>query len=104
MSNKETIGELKSWVRQGGKIIAMENAAVQWGSNDAGFQLKKAAIDDEEKKDTSASKLYENIKRYEDREKDNISNNIPGAIYKVSLDDSHPLAFGYPNFYFMVIL
>ncbi|MEO7264201.1 MAG: M14 metallopeptidase family protein [Ferruginibacter sp.] len=104
MSNKETITDLKSWVKQGGKIIAMENAAVQWGSNDAGFTLKKAATEDEEKKDTSAAKLYENVKRYEDREKENISNNIPGAIYKVSLDDSHPLAFGYPNFYFTLKL
>ncbi|MCK7556149.1 hypothetical protein MKQ70_14440 [Chitinophaga sedimenti] len=25
---------------------------------------------------------------------------IPGAIYKVELDKSHPLAFGYPDFYY----
>ena len=34
------------------------------------------------------------------RERDVIVNNIPGAIYKVELDNSHPLAFGYPDLYF----
>lgn len=27
-------------------------------------------------------------------------NTIPGAIYKVELDNTHPLAFGYPGFYY----
>ena len=39
-------------------------------------------------------------KRYENRERDFIASNIPGAIYKVELDESHPLAFGYPLYYF----
>ena len=36
------------------------------------------------------------------REHDGITGNIAGAIYKVDLDNSHPLAFGYPNYYFML--
>ena len=43
---------------------------------------------------------YTDIKKYENRERDYVINNIPGAIYKVELDDSHPLAFGYPSYYF----
>ena len=27
-------------------------------------------------------------------------NSIPGSIYKVELDNSHPLAFGYPDYYY----
>jgi len=44
--------------------------------------------------------LYADIKRFEDRERESISDFIPGSIYKVMLDDSHPLAFGYPGYYF----
>ncbi|MEO6406923.1 MAG: M14 metallopeptidase family protein [Ferruginibacter sp.] len=103
LSNKDVIAELKSWVKQGGKIIAMENAALQWNSNESGFQIKKAAEADD-KKDTSLSKTYENVRRYEDREKNELVNNIPGAIYKVTLDDSHPIAFGFPGYYFTLKL
>lgn len=92
LGDKDGSADLKSWVRQGGKIIAMENAVSQMASNDWGFKLKKA-----EEEDTSKMNL---IKRYSDRERDGIVNNIPGAIYKVQLDNSHPLAFGYPDYYF----
>lgn len=50
--------------------------------------------------DTTTKKPYANIRKYENRERDGIVNNIPGAIYKLELDNSHPLAFGYPDFYF----
>jgi hypothetical protein len=48
--------------------------------------------------------MYNNIKRFENRERDGIANNIPGAIYKVELDNSHPLAFGYDNTYYSLKL
>ena len=51
-------------------------------------------------KDTTDKDPYKFLKTYENREKDEISNISPGAIYKVELDNSHPLAFGYPSFYF----
>ncbi|MDP1844848.1 MAG: zinc carboxypeptidase, partial [Sediminibacterium sp.] len=31
---------------------------------------------------------------------DYLTNSIPGAIYKIDLDNTHPLAFGYPEFYY----
>jgi hypothetical protein len=40
------------------------------------------------------------LKRYENRERDWLANSIPGAIYKVELDGSHPLAFGLGNTYY----
>jgi hypothetical protein len=64
------------------------------------MKLKKT--DDEEKKDEKkdSSNIYADVKKYENRERDGIVNNIPGAIYKVELDNSHPLAFGYGNTYY----
>ncbi|MEP6676421.1 MAG: M14 family metallopeptidase [Ferruginibacter sp.] len=98
LSDKETAADLKTWVKQGGRLIAIDNAVSQLASGDWGFKLKKAEEDkDKDKRDDSN---YTELRRYENRERDGIVNNIPGAIYKVELDNSHPLAFGYPDFYF----
>ena len=100
LSDKDGSQFLKTWVRQGGKIIALENAASQMAAGDWGIKMKK---EDEEKKDDKDSP-YTDLKKYENRERDNIVNNIPGAIYKLEMDNSHPLAFGYPNQYFSLKL
>ncbi len=87
---------LKTWVRQGGKLIAIENAAIQLANADWGIKLK---TEDAQKSDESKEN-YTYLKRYENRERDWLTNNTPGSIYKVELDESNPLAFGYPSFYF----
>ena len=33
-----------------------------------------------------------------------VQNNTPGSIYKVELDNTHPLAFGYPDYYYTLKL
>jgi len=95
LTEKDGNAELKSWLRQGGKIIAMENAVVQMAAGEWGIKLKK-----EEEKPDDKKATYADIKKYENRERDDLPNFIPGAIYKVELDNSHPLAFGYPATYF----
>lgn len=44
--------------------------------------------------------MYTSLKNYEDRERDAISGTTPGSIWKVKLDNSNPLAFGYPDYYY----
>lgn len=104
LQNKDAAAEIKTWVQQGGKIIALDNAAAQIAKADWGFKSKKE--DDDKKKDDKKDDkdAYADVKRYENRERDWIVNNIPGAIYKVELDNSHPLAFGYGNNYFTLKL
>ena len=97
LTDKDAAAELKNWVKQGGKLIAMENAAVQIAQGDWGLKIKKP--EEEDKKDDKKI-TYNELKKYENRDRDDIVNNIPGAIYKVGIDNSHPLAFGYPDFYF----
>jgi hypothetical protein len=100
LKDKDAAAEIKMWVQQGGRIIALESAASQIAKADWGLKMKKAE-DDEKKDDRKDSKdLYDLLKRYENRERDGIVNNIPGAIYKVELDNSHPLAFGYGDNYY----
>jgi len=91
LSEKATADRLKEFVRSGGKIIALENAvgqmAAEWG-------LKQKTDKDDEKGE------YLDVKKYGDRERSYLPNSIPGAIYKMDLDNTHPLGFGYPDFYY----
>jgi len=89
---KET---LQNFVKNGGRIIALENGAAQIASMDFGFKPK------EKEEDTSKAKPdYSVLKKYGERQRDALPNSIPGAIYKIELDSTHPLAYGYPNFYY----
>jgi len=94
--------KLQNWVRDGGKLIAMENAVWQLADK-KGFDIKKK----EEKKDDKAddnSKMPVVIKLYSNREKDAIRASVPGAIYKINLDNTHPLGFGLPAYYYSLKL
>ena len=42
---------------------------------------------------------YINLRRYDDRERESLKDYTPGSIYKVELDNTHPLGFGYPTYY-----
>lgn len=95
LSDKGTQDALQNFVSKGGKLIAMENAAATL-ANTFGFKAKEKDDDSSSKSSTD----YANLKKYADRERDFLPNTIPGAIYKVSLDNTHPLGFGYPDFYY----
>ncbi len=96
LDDKDASNDLKTWVKQGGKIIALEGAVAQMASGDWGIKVKK--LEDDKKEESKLT--YTDIRYYEKNERDALANNIAGAVYKVDLDNSHPLAFGYPNFYF----
>jgi hypothetical protein len=97
-SDKNSLEALKNWVQEGGKIIALENAVQQLSKTDWG--LKQKNTDDKKDDDKDRKEDYSALHRYENRERDELVNSTPGAIYKVELDNSHPLAFGYPDYYY----
>jgi hypothetical protein len=101
LNDKESSAGLRTWIQQGGKLIAMEGTVSQLAANDWGPKLKKQ--DGEDRGDAKKGD-YSALHRYEHREREGISGYIPGAIYKVELDNSHPLAFGYGNQYFTLKL
>lgn len=98
LADKLTNDGLKDWVRGGGRIIALEGAVSQLARSDWGIKLKTEDKKDDKKEDEKPD--YNNLRRYENRERDYLSNFSPGAIYKVELDNSHPLAFGYDASYY----
>lgn len=88
--------KMQSWIRGGGKLIAMEGAVAQLAGK-KGFNLKNKV---EHKKEAKDKDPYEHLKNYASRERDILENSIPGAIYKVNLDNTHPLGFGFPEYYY----
>ena len=93
LSDKASADQFRGWITGGGNVVALEGAVAQLARQDWSIKLKK-----EDSNDTKNT--YEALRRYENRERDEISGITPGSIFKVELDNTHPLAFGYPNYYY----
>lgn len=93
---------LEDWIDKGGKLIAMGNAVNVFDGKE-GFDLER---NDEKEKDEANNNgdAEHNLKPYADREMDSTKDMITGSIYKVTLDNTHPLAFGYGNTYYSLKL
>ena len=94
--------QLTTWVSAGGRLIIIANGLNAFAEK-KGYALKAFATEAEkteaEKKDKEA-KEKNALARYEDAERRQLVEAISGAIYKVSLDKSHPLAFGLKDSYY----
>jgi hypothetical protein len=90
--NEKTLTLLKEWASDGGKIIAVEGGVKALADN-AGFDIvsKKNPPEDT----TSAAP-----KPYQLTERQQISDQLPGAIIKTTMDQTHPLAYGLGDAYF----
>ncbi|HXB32750.1 MAG TPA: M14 metallopeptidase family protein, partial [Puia sp.] len=93
---------LKNWVREGGRLIAMQDAVIQLAKGEWGIQEKGAESGKEkgQKEDQDQKEDYSLLHRYDGRQREEVMNSVPGAIYRVELDNTHPLAFGYPDHYY----
>lgn len=92
-SYSDKLGEqLSSWINSGGKVILLEDAIASVIGKRP-FDIKK-----KEYPKTDDKEVKERV--YAEKDKDDFSNSIPGAIYKVNLDQSHPLAAGLGKYYY----
>ena len=96
LAEKQHADQLKDWISSGGKVIAIEGGAAAIARLNWGLRLKQDADTGKDRK----SDPYEYLKTYENRERDIIRNLTPGSIFKVEMDNTHPLAFGYPEYYY----
>jgi len=94
LNEKSSADQLKDWVNKGGRLVALEGGVGQLSRTDWAIKSKKTD-EGSDKKDSYAA-----LDIYEERERESLKSNIPGSIFKVHLDNTHPLAFGYPNFYY----
>lgn len=87
-------GELKRWVDDGGKLIAM-GSSIEALTGEDGFGIRSK----ETENDSTA-----NLNAFEITQRDRISEEITGAIFKTKVDPTHPLAYGYNDTYFTMKL
>ncbi len=94
--------KLSNWVKEGGKLILISTAMNSF-TDKKRFALQKYASEEEKNEaEVTTDKLHENsgFVRYEANERQKVSASISGAIYKVQMDNSHPLGFGLRDTYF----
>lgn len=97
LNDKSNLEKLKEFIKSGGRLVAMQDAVAMLAQTNE-FGLKNKVEED------AADSGYTLLHKYENRERDFLPNNIPGAIYKVELDNSHPLAYGYEKEYYTLKL
>lgn len=91
--NDAGLKRITEWVRGGGRLVALDRAA-SWLAGKEGMALTVKSSDPEP--DSSAAENARS-RRYEDRNREGSESDNPGAIYRVDMDDSHPLAFGFSD-------
>ncbi len=95
--SEETLSALQTWISDGGKLIVLEGS-VKVLVGKKGFNIKLRNPDSTaialKKKDIP------NEFAYRDRDRKGLRKTIIGAIFKAEVDNTNPLGYGYPNYYF----
>ncbi len=86
-----TLETIKKWIEKGGRLIAFEGAVKAFADQD-GFDI---ITKETPKRDSVGIK-----KTFNTRQRDGLSDGITGAIVRAKVDNSNPLAFGFPPYYF----
>jgi hypothetical protein len=96
LTEKPSAERLYHWIENGGRVVAMENAVLELSKLEWSTLISK-----KEDKDTLSKKdPYKAILPFETRERDVLPGTTPGSIYRVDIDNTHPLMYGYPNYYY----
>ena len=91
---------LINWVKQGGKLIALEGALSYLSSLEP-LSLKPYADEAEQQRlESAAGDKGDPLAAYAGQERRALSSDISGAIFRLRLDNTHPLALGYPDYYY----
>lgn len=93
------IEKVTAWIRGGGKLIVI-GSGINAFKEKGVFTVKEYNTDKEKKKEEPS--IEDQLKSYEIQERDNLKSSIFGAIFKVQLDNTHPLAYGYDKEYYTI--
>ena len=100
--NDNALDKLNSWISGGGRLIAI-GSAVGSLEDKKGFNLTKFADDADKSGAEKARKqaaLDHRLDDFAGQERRSIAHFIPGAIFKLDIDNTHPLGYGLPDYYF----
>ena len=102
MFDEGLLAKIGDWVTAGGRLIVTAQALNSFADK-KGFALKKYASEEAKKaaeKEEGQEKKDNALVRYDEAEREQLSQAIFGAIYKVTMDPSHPLSFGLGDTYY----
>jgi hypothetical protein len=96
------VSKISEWVSQGGKLILFQDAINKFSQSGYTSINESSSEEDEEKIADMEEEQNEREKfaRYADRQRNFVRNFVPGAVFRVRLDNTHPLAYGYEDTYF----
>jgi hypothetical protein len=89
---EKLVDQLGSWIAAGGKLLLVEDAITS--------TIGKRPFDIKRKEYPKKDDKEINQRKYAEKDKDDLGNAIPGAIYRVNLDQSHPLTMGLGKYYY----
>ncbi|MFY0651194.1 MAG: zinc carboxypeptidase [Cyclobacteriaceae bacterium] len=96
---KPQLDNISNWVRAGGRLIVTGNGITKFA--DSEYSSVSKFNSEEEKK---AFKKKEDEKKeevkllpYDKGRREGLKRSVAGAIFKITLDNTHPLAYGYGN-------
>jgi len=98
----KNMDEIKTWIKGGGKVIAIGSAVGKFADVE-GFALKKYAETSGEtdaKKEREQEKLETRLHPYGESRRRNISNRVSGAVIEAKVDTTHPLGYGLGEYYY----
>lgn len=95
--NDSIFEAIENWILQGGKVIAMGSAMRIFEGKD-GFDLKQ----NEQEAEDISNEVH--LTPYAEREMESTKDFITGSIFKISMDNTHPLAFGFDKEYYTLKL
>jgi hypothetical protein len=93
----ERLKEVLAWMRDGGRLIALEGAASFLAGKD-GFALARKAEDGSQEEPSAP--VESRLRVFGERERTAVTERVSGAIFPVTMDPTHPLAFGYGETYY----
>ena len=102
--NDDELEELKNWVAAGGNLISIGGSCRNFADKN-GWGLTRFSGEMDESNRTaeydahSASDIYAPFAL---NERLSIMDEIPGAVYSISIDPTHPLSFGYSTTYLSI--
>jgi len=102
--NENQMNELSSWVNDGGQLIAIGGACRTFADKEGwGLSRKGDDIDEGMREDEyDAHSKSDRFAPFALDTRMSIMDDIPGAVYKIGLDNTHPLAYGYGNHYLSI--
>ena len=92
--SEDRAGGLREWVREGGRLVALERAATALGARE-GFGITRREAPE-------ADSTEARLQPYAARARRRAARDTPGAVFRVQLDNTHPLAYGYPDWAYVL--